>query len=1677
MASNNESKVTFSSLKAKDSDLDKVNIIEEDGRDASPSAFIWPNPKPHDEKATNGNKLRTRSDLVDPSTVQSNPLNDTQMEMTAKPKRRRTRTTSVNYSSFSKKTCTYFHTEDKDSPKYVENVCCCGRKEDEHSDHALQKRTLNDPWDKNKHTKRSATNAYGEVEFHGCARKTRAKYIRLADDSNAEQALKLLLKEWKLEYPKLLISVTGGAKSFNLPKKLKQQFREGLLKVAQSTGAWVITGGTNTGVMKHVGEALHGASKGTSLGESRRSVYCIGIATWGIVEHREQLTKISDQAIQYYMTSSLRTAGACLDNNHTHFFLVDNGTVNKYGAEIKFRAQLEKRIMKMEVDKNRSAVPAVLLVLEGGPNTIKTVYEAITQDPAIPVVVIKDSGRAADLLAFSHTISQGEGPLFDMGDVVEHKQLLNKVEQTFPEMDQSKCLEVYGDVLKCVQKKQWITIFKMEEGSSDIDEAILTALLKSNSASPEDQLKLALIWNRADIARSKIFKDDLKWSVPSLELLMKEALDKDRTDFVELLLEHGVNLTNFLTIDRLESLYSVRSTKGKSMMKYLLGEEKCKSGAIRLCDVREIFTKLTCLRSATYDNKASSVISSFIRHRNNQTPPFETPFNELFIWAVLNNMQKMALFLWKSGDEAMAKALVACKLYFAMALYAERRDLKDDIVESLKANGTEFQKLAVQLLDQCFLIDEKRSNKLLTYELTNWGCSTCMTLAVSSEHEIFVAHSCCQELLNDMWAGAMTFRTYQSLKTIFCIFCPPMLLRLGFRSKHELRDMPQTEEQHEEYEKEDEEEEEEKEEEEKFLESNQNNPVNVSFSPAGSRSLHSESQMSLAVGASQKDTYTLRSQDIGYDSLKWWQKVFAFYSAPITKFWGNVLSYLVFLGIFTYVVLGKVTTKLQNEEIVLIVFVVSLTTEEIRQFLQSDSSRLYKKFQEWGQSKWNICDGIAIVLFYVGLGLRLSSSTMIAGHVVWAIDIMLWIIRLLDIFSVNQHLGPYVVMIGRMVKDLLYFLFIMAVFLSAYGVARQALLDPVSPTSWRSVVEIFFTPYWQTYGELFINKDNLFSKTRTYFDTTKYNQYSEPIVSVLMALYMLVANILLLNLLIAVFNNTYSEVQTNSNKIWKFQRYHLIFEYSRRPVLVPPFVMINHVISLCKHIYRKCKQKQCCRGGTDILHHGKDKKMKFFPKPNELSDLLQFEEECLAEFLRKRDGLYMTSKEERIRLILERVDNIWQIEEGKKEQEEERKKAEKKIKSLENKIEALSDNLLRFLNRVNQEPGMMDAHVQSGDFRGQKLPPKRFLSHAPYTRLPSYAKNEAVKKAAVNFRKTSLRDGRPLNHEVAVSETQNENQHDFNLPDVRESVGTSMPHQSQGNGRGPGNGRSRSLSYQGGVSTTGQPEMHEANHHVEPIVVKHHPYYPMSHVERFPVPEESINWLNDYPTYEPVEYTSPTMLVSSWADPEGTEGIQFNSIDDGVDRRSVYGDYEVVDGKPRSPFGRTGLTGRGLLPRWGPNHALQAVITRWKRDPSGKKFARAEGLYSMEFLALQRGENQLAIPSGIISTKEQPPTFVTQIFGLDDIGRYSHVYAAAKEFFSHGSKIGESYEDERNSDNAWIELTIINYHDEEGDITKKLKLNDAKFVWREVNQETVARIENQDILFEVARSRNAYLDA
>ena len=57
------------------------------------------------------------------------------------------------------------------------------------------------------------------------------------------------------------------------------------------------------------------------------------------------------------------------------------------------------------------------------------------------------------------------------------------------------------------------------------------------------------------------------------------------------------------------------------------------------------------------------------------------------------------------------------------------------------------------------------------------------------------------------------------------------------------------------------------------------------------------------------------------------------------------------------------------------------------------------------------------------------------------------------------------------VWDMVYFTVILMVFLASYGVARQSILypSPVDKWKWGNLADIFAIPYWQIYGELFMD--------------------------------------------------------------------------------------------------------------------------------------------------------------------------------------------------------------------------------------------------------------------------------------------------------------------------------------------------------------------------------------------------------------------------------------------------------------------------------------------------------------------------------------------------------------------------------------------------------------------------------
>jgi len=90
--------------------------------------------------------------------------------------------------------------------------------------------------------------------------------------------------------------------------------------------------------------------------------------------------KATEKCIDYHPDNDVDVK---LDPNHTHFILADNGTTGKFGVEIEFRSNLENKLKNcMESEK----IPLILIVVQGGPNTLGTVLRAVEND--VPILVL-----------------------------------------------------------------------------------------------------------------------------------------------------------------------------------------------------------------------------------------------------------------------------------------------------------------------------------------------------------------------------------------------------------------------------------------------------------------------------------------------------------------------------------------------------------------------------------------------------------------------------------------------------------------------------------------------------------------------------------------------------------------------------------------------------------------------------------------------------------------------------------------------------------------------------------------------------------------------------------------------------------------------------------------------------------------------------------------------------------------------------------------------------------------------------------------------------------------------------------------------------------------------------------------------------------------------------------------
>ena len=94
-----------------------------------------------------------------------------------------------------------------------------------------------------------------------------------------------LREKWELEMPSVIFSVTGSAQELTLRPKFRDTVMSAMLSATRNTNAWIVAGGSDKGIMKLVGDAL---------ATSHQATTAIGIAPWGTIEGRTELTDDSE---------------------------------------------------------------------------------------------------------------------------------------------------------------------------------------------------------------------------------------------------------------------------------------------------------------------------------------------------------------------------------------------------------------------------------------------------------------------------------------------------------------------------------------------------------------------------------------------------------------------------------------------------------------------------------------------------------------------------------------------------------------------------------------------------------------------------------------------------------------------------------------------------------------------------------------------------------------------------------------------------------------------------------------------------------------------------------------------------------------------------------------------------------------------------------------------------------------------------------------------------------------------------------------------------------------------------------------------------------------------------------------------------------------------------------------
>uniref|UniRef100_A0A8C1A8A1 Transient receptor potential cation channel, subfamily C, member 7a n=1 Tax=Cyprinus carpio carpio TaxID=630221 RepID=A0A8C1A8A1_CYPCA len=248
------------------------------------------------------------------------------------------------------------------------------------------------------------------------------------------------------------------------------------------------------------------------------------------------------------------------------------------------------------------------------------------------------------------------------------------------------------------------------------------------------------------------------------------------------------------------------------------------------------------------------------------------------------------------------------------------------------------------------------------------------------------------------------------------------------------------------------------------------------------------------------------------------------------------------------------------------VFVASFTARFMA-FLRASHAQLYVDLYVTNADLINASLPEDVAYFTYARNRWLPSDPQLISEGLYSIAVVLSFSRIAYVLPANESFGPLQISLGRTVKDIFKFMVIFIMVFLAFMIGMFNLysyyLGAKYNPAFTTVEESFKTLFWSIFG-----------LSEVISVVLKYDhKFIENIGYVLFGVYNVTMVVVLLNMLIAMINHSYQEIEEDADVEWKFARAKLWLSYfDEGSTLPPPF----NLIPSPKSFYYMAQRTKAC---------------------------------------------------------------------------------------------------------------------------------------------------------------------------------------------------------------------------------------------------------------------------------------------------------------------------------------------------------------------------------------------------------------------------------------------------------------------------------------------------------------------